>query len=194
VDNGSIDRTAAMARAAGARVVVEPRRGYGAACWAGIQALGPDIAIVAFLDGDGSQDPAELARLLAPIVAGQADLVLGARRFDAAAAAEHGRHAVIGTRAVARLLGWRLGLALRDLGPFRAIRRDALLALGLRDRGFGWPVEMVARAARAGLRIAEVEVSQRPRRGGRSKVAGTVRGSLRAGWRFIRVVLREGGG
>jgi glycosyltransferase involved in cell wall biosynthesis len=193
VDNGSTDRTAATARAAGARVVVESRRGYGAACWAGIQALGPDIAIVAFLDGDGSQDPAELPRLLAPIVAGEADLVLGARRFDAAAAAEHGRHAVMGTRVVARLLGWRLGLALRDLGPFRAIRRDALLALGLRDRGFGWPVEMVARAARAGLRIAEVEVSQRPRRGGRSKVAGTVTGSLRAGWRFIRVVLREGG-
>src|SRR5262249_55433237 len=110
-----------------------------------------------------------------------------------AAAAEHGRHAVMGTRAVARLLGWRLGLALRDLGPFRAIRRDALLALGLRDRGFGWPVEMVARAARAGLRITEVEVSQRPRHGGRSKVAGTVTGSLRAGWRFIRVVMRETG-
>jgi glycosyltransferase involved in cell wall biosynthesis len=193
VDNGSTDGTAATARAAGARVVAEPRRGYGAACWAGIQALGPDIAIVAFLDGDGSQDPTELPRLLAPILGGEADLVLGARRFDAAAAAEHGRHAVMGTRAVARLLGWRLGLTLRDLGPFRAIRREALLALGLRDRGFGWPVEMVARAARAGLRIAEVEVSQRPRHGGRSKVAGTVTGSLRAGWRFIRVVMRETG-
>jgi glycosyltransferase involved in cell wall biosynthesis len=192
VDNGSTDRTAAVARAAGAHVVVESRRGYGAACWAGVQALGPGIAIVAFLDGDGSQDPAELPRVLAPIVAGEADLVLGARRFDAAAAADHGRHAVLGTRAVALVLRWRWGLAVRDIGPFRAIRREALLALGLRDRSYGWPVEMVVKAARARLRIAEVDVTQRPRLGGRSKVAGTLGGSLRAGWRFVRVALRDG--
>ncbi len=188
VDNGSRDRTAAVARAAGARVVVEPRRGYGAACWAGVQALGPGVAVAAFLDGDGSQDPAELPRVLAPVLAGQADLVLGARRFDGA---DHPRHAVLGTRGVALVLRWRFGVALRDLGPFRAIRRDALLALALRDRSFGWPVEMVAKAARAGLRIAEVEVTQRPRLAGRSKVAGTLGGSLRAGWRFLRVALRE---
>jgi glycosyltransferase involved in cell wall biosynthesis len=188
VDNGSRDRTAAAARAAGARVVVEPRRGYGAACWAGVEALPAAVTIVAFLDGDGSQDPTELPRVLAPILAREADLVLGARRY---AAADHPRHAVLGTRGVACLLRWRFGLTLRDLGPFRAIRRAALLALDLRDRSFGWPVEMVAKAARARLRIVEVEVTQRPRLGGRSKVAGSVGGSLRAGWRFLRVALRE---
>ena len=191
VDNGSTDGTAAVARAAGARVVVEPRRGYGAACWAGVQALGSGIAVVAFLDGDGSQDPAELPRVLEPVIGGRADLVLGIRRFDAPGA-DHPRHAILGTRAVTTVLRWRFGVALRDLGPFRAIRRDALLALDLRDRGYGWPVEMVVRAARRGLRIVEVEVTQRPRLGGRSKVAGTWRGSLRAGWRFLQVALREG--
>lgn len=191
VDNGSRDRTAGVARAAGARVVVEPRRGYGAACWAGLRALSPDIAVVAYLDGDGSQDPGELPRLLAPVAAGTADLVLGARRFDGPGV-EHPRHAVLGTRAVAAVLRWRFGLALRDLGPFRVIRRAALEALDLRDRGSGWPVEMVVKAARQGLRITEVEVTQRPRLGGRSKVAGTLGGSLRAGWRFLRVALREG--
>ncbi len=113
---------------------------------------------------------------------------LGARRFETAG---HPRHAVLGTRAVALVLRWRFGVRLRDLGPFRAIRRDALLALELADRSFGWPVEMVARAARAGLRIAEVDVAHRPRLGGRSKVAGNLTGSLRAGWRFVRVALRE---
>src|SRR5262249_8291604 len=166
----------------------EPRRGYGAACWAGVQALGPDIRVVAFLDGDGSQDPAELPRVAGPVLAGEADLVLGARRFDAAGPPAH---ALLGTGGGALVLRWRFGLRLRDLGPFRAIRRDALLALALTDRSFGWPVEMVARAARAGLRIVEVEVTQRPRLAGRSKVAGTLTGSLRAGWRFLRVALRE---
>jgi glycosyltransferase involved in cell wall biosynthesis len=191
VDNGSRDATTAAARSAGARVVVESRRGYGAACWAGVQALDPGIALVAFLDGDGSQDPAELPRLLEPLWSDTADLVLGVRRFDRDGT-DHPRHAILGTRAVARILQWRFGVRLRDLGPFRAIRRDALLRLDLRDRSFGWPVEMVAKAARQGLRIREVEVSQRPRAGGRSKVAGTLGGSLRAGWRFVRVALREG--
>jgi glycosyltransferase involved in cell wall biosynthesis len=187
VDNGSRDRTAAVARAAGARVIAEPRRGYGAACWAGVQALGA-VDVVAFLDGDGSQDPAELPRVVDPILAGCADLVLGARRFGPGA--EHPWHAVLGTRAVAWLLRYRCGAVLRDVGPYRAVRRDALLTLGIEDRSYGWPVEMVARAARAGLRIAEVEVTQRPRLGGRSKVAGTMRGSLGAGWRFVRVAWR----
>jgi glycosyltransferase involved in cell wall biosynthesis len=190
VDNGSTDRTAAVARAAGARVVAEPRRGYGAACWAGVEALAPEITEVAFLDGDGSQDPAELPRLLAPLRAGSADLVLGVRTFSRGSG--HPWHAIAGTRAVALVLRWRFGVRLRDLGPFRAIRRDALLALELRDRGSGWPVEMVARAARRGLRIVEVGVTQRPRAAGRSKVAGSLGGSLRAGWRFVRVALREG--
>ena len=190
VDNGSTDRTGAVARAAGARVVAEPRRGYGAACWAGVEALAPEITLVAFLDGDGSQDPAELPRLLSPLRARRADLVLGARAFSRGSG--HPWHAVLGTRAAALVLRWRFGVRVRDLGPFRAIRRDALLGLELRDRGSGWPVEMVARAARRGLRIVEVDVSQRPRLAGRSKVAGRLGASLRAGWRFMSVALKEG--
>lgn len=190
VDNGSTDGTAGVARAAGARVVGEPCRGYGAACWAGVQALGPEVAVVAFLDGDGSQDPAELPRLLAPLLDGRADLALGVRRYTAPG--DHPWHAIAGTLAVAAVVRWRFGLALRDIGPFRAIRRDALRDLALRDRGYGWPVEMVVKAARQGLRIAQVDVTQRPRLGGRSKVAGTVSGSVRAGWRFLQVALREG--
>ena len=189
VDNGSTDRTAAVARAAGARVVAEPRRGYGAACWAGVQALGREIAIVAFLDGDGSQDPAELPRVLEPIAAARADLVLGVRRF-VGADATHPWHAVVGTRTVSALVRWRFGVAVGDIGPFRAISRDALLHLDLRDRGVGWPVEMVVKAASQGLRIAQVDVTQRPRAAGRSKVAGTVWGSVRAGWRFLGLALR----
>jgi len=190
VDNGSRDLTAEAARASGARVVGEPRRGYGAACWAGVQALAPDVDVVAFLDGDGSQDPGELPRLVEPLETGRADLVLGVRRFDPGSG--HPRHAILGTRAVAMVLRWRFGVTVRDMGPFRAIWRRALLGLDLRDRSYGWPVEMVVKAARQGLRIVEVEVTQRPRLGGRSKVAGTWRGSLRAGWRFLQVALREG--
>src|SRR5262245_53659053 len=188
VDNGSTDRTAAEARRAGARVVLEPRRGYGAACLAGVRATTPETAIVAFVDGDGSQDPRELERLLVPLFEDRADLVLGIRR--PVGHADHPLHAVLGTRAVAQVLRWRFGVALRDLGPFRAIRRETLLALKLREMTYGWPVEMVARAAQAGLRIHEVGVTHRPRLGGKSKVAGTVTGSLRAGWRFVRVALR----
>lgn len=191
VDNGSRDGTAAAAGAAGARVVAEPRRGYGAACWAGVQALTPGIEVVAFLDGDGSQDPGELPRVLAPLDGGDADLVMGIRRFDDPGAG-HPWHAVLGTRAVAAVIRWRFGVILHDIGPFRAIRRAGLLALDLRDRGYGWPVEMVVKAAHRGLRIVEVPVTQRARLGGRSKVAGTVIGSLRAGWRFLRVALRDG--
>jgi cellulose synthase/poly-beta-1,6-N-acetylglucosamine synthase-like glycosyltransferase len=190
VDNGSTDGTAAEARRAGARVVVEPRRGYGAACLAGVRATAAETAVVAFIDGDGSQDPSELDRILAPLLEGRADLVLGARRTGGRSA-DHPIHAVLGTRAVAQVLRWRFGVRLRDLGPFRAIRRDTLLALGLREMTYGWPVEMVARAAQAGLRIHEVEVTHRPRLGGTSKVAGTVTGSMRAGWRFVRVALRS---
>jgi glycosyltransferase involved in cell wall biosynthesis len=187
VDNGSTDRTAAEARGAGARVIVEPRRGYGAACFAGVRAT-PETAIVAFVDGDGSQDPREVERLLVPLFEDRADLVLGIRH--PVGRAHHPLHAVLGTRAVAQVLRWRFGVTLRDLGPFRAIRREALLALELREMSYGWPVEMVARAAQTGLRIHEVAVTHRPRLGGKSKVAGTVTGSLRAGWRFVRVALR----
>jgi glycosyltransferase involved in cell wall biosynthesis len=186
VDNGSTDATAAVAASAGARVVAEPRRGYGAACWAGVSALGPGVAVVAFLDGDGSQDPAELPRVLAPVLAGGADLALGIRRTPAG----HPLHATLGTRLVARYVSWRFGVRVRDLPPFRAIRVALLRRLGMRDRAFGWPVEMVVKAAAVGARIAEVEVTHGERRGGRSKVSGTVRGSVKAGYAYLTTAVR----
>lgn len=186
VDNGSTDGTASEAARAGARVVSEPRRGYGSACRAGVAALGEATAAVVFLDGDGSQQPEEIPRVLAPILGGQADLVLGARQF----AGHHPLHATLGTRLVAAFVAWRFGVRLSDLGPLRAIKVDMLRRLGMRDRGFGWPVEMVVKAAALRARIVEVPVTHGPRLGGRSKVAGTFRGSVRAGWAFLSVALR----
>jgi glycosyltransferase involved in cell wall biosynthesis len=186
VDNGSTDGTGAAAARVGARVVVEPRRGYGAACWAGVSALDPAAEIAAFFDGDGSQRPEELPLVLAPLLAGRADLVLGARRSTAA----HPLHAAVGSRLVASLISLRYGQRISDIGPFRAIRVEALRRLGMRDRAFGWPAEMVVKAAALGLRIAEVPVSQEARLGGRSKVSGTILGSLRAGYGFLRAALR----
>lgn len=186
VDNGSTDDTAAEAARAGARVVVEPKRGYGAACWAGVQALGPGADVAAFLDGDGSQRPEELPRVLAPVLAGAADLVLGARRCSG----RHPAHARVGTRLVAYFIALRYGIRLTDLGPFRVIRAELLRRLGMRDRAFGWPVEMVVKAAALRARIVEIEVTQAPRAGGRSKVSGTVIGSVRAGYAFLSTALR----
>jgi glycosyltransferase involved in cell wall biosynthesis len=187
VDNGSTDNTADVARQAGARVVTEPRRGYGAACWAGVAALPPGTDVAVFLDGDGSQDPEEVPRVLAPVAEGRADLVMGIRRFRGA----HPAHARLGTWLVTRLVAWRYGVRLRDIGPFRAIRVDLLQSLHLEDRGFGWPVEMVVKAAASGARVVEVEVAHRRRLGGHSKVSGTVRGSVRAAFAFLRVALRS---
>lgn len=186
VDNGSTDGTGAAAARAGARVVTEARRGYGSACWAGVSALDPTVEVAAFLDGDGSQRPEELPLVLEPIQAGRADLVLGARRLSGG----HPPHAAHGTRLVAGLLAWRYGVRITDLGPFRAIRVDLLRRLNMRDRAFGWPVEMVVKAAARGARIVEVPVSHAPRLGGRSKVSGTLIGSLRAGYGFLRAALR----
>ncbi len=188
VDNGSTDATGVVAARAGARVVPEPRRGYGAACWAGVSAVAASTDVVAFLDGDGSQDPEELPLLLDALATGRADLVLGARRFEG----RHPLHATLGTRLVAAVVSRRYGIRLTDLGPFRAIRLDLLRTLHLRDRAFGWPVEMVVAAAARGARIVEVPVSHAPRQGGRSKVSGTLIGSARASYAFLRVALRAG--
>ena len=170
VDNGSTDGSGELASALGARVVREPQPGFGAACFAGLQAAGHDV--VCFMDCDASLDPRELPLVAEPVLAGAADLVLGARRDGGSL---HGR---IANRALAFELRRRTGVQLTDLGPMRAARRDALLGLGIRDRRFGWPLEMVMRAARAGWAIEEVPVRELPRRG-RSKVTGTVRGTLR---------------
>jgi glycosyltransferase involved in cell wall biosynthesis len=174
VDNGSADGSGEVARRLGARVVQEPQRGFGAACWAGLTAARADV--VCFMDCDGSFDPRQLPRVADPVVRGAADLVLGAR---APAPRAWPLHARMANAALAWELRRRAGVPLRDLGPMRAAPRDALLALRLRDRRYGWPLEMVLRAAAAGWRIDEVSVDYRPR-AGRSKVTGTVRGTARA--------------
>ncbi len=186
VDNASTDATAAVARESGSRVVSEPRRGYGAACFTGVTAIprGTDIAV--FIDADGSQHPEEIPKVIAPIVAGQADLVLGARVPDG----HHPAHAAAGTRLVARFVAWRWRVAITDFGPLRAIRTDLLQRRRMRDRASGWPVEMVIKAAALRARIVEVSVSHSPRIAGRSKVSGTLRGTVRAGYGFLSAVLR----
>jgi glycosyltransferase involved in cell wall biosynthesis len=174
VDNGSTDGSAQLARRLGARVVAEPRRGFGAACHAGLLAARREV--ICFMDCDGSLDPAELPEVADPVLAGGRDLMLGARRPEPGAWPLHAR---LANRALALELRRRTGLALTDLGPMRASRRVGLLELDLRDRRFGWPLEMVLRAERAGWSIDEVEVAYRAR-SGRSKVTGTVRGTARA--------------
>jgi len=174
VDNGSSDSSGAIARGLGAEVVHEPRRGFGWACWAGLEAATSEI--VCFMDCDGSLDPRDLARVTAPVLDGAADLVVGERRPEAGAWPLHARAA---NRVLAAELRRRHGVRLRDPGPMRAARRDPLLLLELRDRRFGWPAEMLVRAAAAGWRIDAVPVAYR-RRSGRSKVTGTVRGTVRA--------------
>ncbi|MFZ0040446.1 MAG: glycosyltransferase family 2 protein [Solirubrobacteraceae bacterium] len=183
VDNGSSDGSAQLARRLGARVISEPRRGFGAACFAGL--AGARSELVCFMDCDGSLDPTELATVADPVLRAQADLCLGARRAERSAWPVHAR---IANRALAIELRRRTGVRLTDLGPLRCAAREPLLTLGLQDRGFGWPLEMVLRAAGAGWRVAEVPVSYRPRAGGRSKVTGTVRGTLRT-VRDMRAVL-----
>ncbi len=173
VDNGSCDGSARIARRLGARVVHEPRRGFGAACYAGLSTARSEV--VCFMDCDGSLDPADLPRVAGPVERGEADLVLGARIAERRAWPVHAR---LANRVLALELRRRTGAPLRDLGPMRAARREALLALGIRDRRFGWPLEMVLRAATAGWRVHEVPVAYLARTG-RSKVTGTVRGTLR---------------
>jgi glycosyltransferase involved in cell wall biosynthesis len=183
VDNGSTDGSAQLARGLGARVIEEPRRGFGAACHAGLLAARTDV--VCFMDCDGSLEPAELPRVAEPLLRGGGDLVLGARRPERGAWPLHAR---VANRALALEVRRRSGVRLSDLGPMRAARREPLLALDLQDRRFGWPLEMVLRAVAAGWRIAEVEVGYRAREG-RSKVTGTVRGTVRT-IRDMAVALR----
>lgn len=188
VDNGSIDDTAGAARAAGAHVVVEPRRGYGYACWAGTLAA-EGVDVVAFLDGDGSFDPGELPRLLAPLHADRADLVLGSRTLDGVARAIL-PHARFGNWLASTLIRRLYGLHVTDLGPMRAIRRDLLLSLAMQEMLYGWPTEMIIKTARREARIVEVSVSYRARVAGQSKVSGTLKGSARAGYHILRTTLR----
>lgn len=186
-DNGSTDGSAGIAAGLGARVVTASPRGFGAACHAGLLAADHKDDVVCFVDADGTFDPAQLERVAGPVLRGEVDLVLGRRRPT-----QRGSwplHARLGNRAVARALRRRTSYELHDLGPMRACKRSSLLALDLQDRRFGYPLEMVAAAGRAGWRVREVDVDYLPRTG-RSKVTGTARGTLRA-VRDMRRVLRE---
>jgi glycosyltransferase involved in cell wall biosynthesis len=176
-DNGSTDGSGDIARSFGAVVVDAPVRGFGAACWAGLVAAEPHDGVVCFMDGDGSLDPADLPGLAAPVLAGAKDLMLGARRPTTPGAWPV--HARMANRFLAFEIGRRTGTKLQDIGPMRVARRDALLGLGIEDRRFGWPLEMVLRAAAAGWRIDEMPIPYAPRTG-RSKVTGTVKGTMRA--------------
>jgi len=189
VDNGSTDATAARARAAGARVILEPKRGYGRACAAGLAAVRGD-AIVCFLDGDGSDVPAFLADVVGPVARGEADFVMGSRlRGEREAGSMTPQQLVAGWLAGA-LLRLRYGARFTDMSPFRAIRADRLRHLGMGETTYGWNLEMQMRAAAAGLRLREVPVDHRCRRGGVSKVSGDLFAGLHAAWKIATTFFR----
>ena len=189
VDNGSTDGTAAAARAGGAEVVHEPRRGYGQACLTGLKALGSDADVIVFMDADGSDVPAEAERVLEPILRGEADLVIGSRALGRAEPGSMTWPQRWGNRLSVGLIRVLFGHRYTDLGPFRAIRRQSLERLGMRDTNFGWTAEMQVKAVKRGLRVQEVPVSYR-RRVGRSKISGTVEGVVRAGTKIIWTIVK----
>ena len=189
-DNGSTDRTAEEAAARGARIAVEPRRGYGGACLKALEALPAEAEVVVFMDGDGSDDPREADRLLRPIREDRADLVVGSRVLGRPERGALHPHQRLGNWIATRLLRLLLGHGYTDLGPFRAIRADSLRRLKMKDRGYGWTVEMQIQALRHGLRVEEVPVSRRPRMSGESKVSGSLRGSFAAGCKILWTVAR----
>ncbi|PYJ51447.1 MAG: UDP-glucose--dolichyl-phosphate glucosyltransferase [Verrucomicrobia bacterium] len=189
VDNGSTDGTAERAREAGARVVKAPR-GYGRACAAGVAALSPECDIVVFLDGDGSDCPELMNQLVDPIAAGTHDFVIGSRTRGQREPGSMNFQQIVAGRIAGRILRLLYGVRYTDMCPFRAIRRDALEKLGMREQTYGWNVEMQMKAARVGLRILEIPVNHRRRAGGESKVSGTLRGTFLAGARIIATLLR----
>ena len=188
VDNGSTDRTAAVAASLGARVVHEPRRGYGHACLAGIAAL-REPGVVVFLDGDYSDYPEDLPSLVSPILAGEADVVIGSRLRGRRERGAMMPQAYLGNMLATALIWILLGFRYTDLGPFRAIRHDRLVELGMSERTFGWTVEMQVKAVQRGYAIREVPVRYRPRVG-RSKVSGSLSGTVRASVGIISTIVR----
>jgi glycosyltransferase involved in cell wall biosynthesis len=194
-DNGSTDRTAEVAKKAGAIVVSQPERGYGNACLAGmryIENLPPSEQpeIVVFIDGDYSDFPEELPAIIAPIVEDKKDMVIGSRRLGGMEAGAMTFPQRFGNWLAPALIQIFYGYRFSDLGPFRAIRWDQLKSLGMRDRNFGWTVEMQVRAAKMKLRCAEVPVRYRKRAAGHSKVSGTIKGTVLAGWKIITTIFR----
>lgn len=190
VDNGSSDRTAEVAATNGARVVHQPRRGYGRAFMTGIESISPASEIVVFLDGDGSDCPQMMDRLVKPIIEGSHDFVIGSRTAGHRERGSMNFHQVIAGYVIGFFLRLFYGVRSTDMGPFRAIRQSTLKALGLREETYGWPLEMQMKAARAGLRILEVPVDYRCRAGGQSKIAGTVFGSIKAAARILFTLAR----
>jgi glycosyltransferase involved in cell wall biosynthesis len=190
VDNGSTDGTGQVAREAGARVIHEPRRGYGRAFRAGLRAISPDCKIVVFLDGDGSDYPEMMDRLVEPIIEGTHDFVISSRTRGQREAGSMSWHQVFAGYMVGFFLRLLYGVRSTDMGPFRAVRREALERLNMREETYGWPLEMQMRAARAHLRTLEVPVDYRRRAGGQSKIAGTVRGSVLAAMRILLTLAR----
>ena len=190
IDNGSTDRTAARAREAGATVVSEPRHGYGRACLAGIRALASESEVVVFLDGDGSDCPELMNQLLDPIAAGTYDFVIGSRTRGKRESGSMNFQQIFAGRLAGWLMSILYGVRYTDMCPFRAIRRDALEKLSMKEKTYGWNLEMQMKAARAGLRILELPVNHRCRAGGVSKVSGTFRGTFVAGARIIATFWR----
>jgi len=195
VDNGSTDQTAQRAREAGAKVVSEPNRGYGRGCAAGVRALSPECEIVVFLDGDGSDCPEFMNQLVDPIIRGTHDFVIGSRTRGKREPGSMNFQQIFSGRLAGLIMRLLYGVRYTDMCPFRAIRRDALERLSMKEKTYGWNLEMQMRAARAELRILEVPVNHRCRTGGRSKVSGTLRGTFVAGARilitFLRVVVEK---
>jgi len=188
VDSNSNDGTPEIAARMGARVVQEPRRGYGRACLTGLAAANsPDVVV--FLDGDYSDRPSELPILLAPIIEGHADIVLGSRLHGRCSDRAMPWHQVCGNRLAAGLIRLLYGLEITDLGPFRAGRADALRALALEETTYGWAVEMILKGTLAGYRVVEVPVSYYPRIG-KSKISGTLKGTVGAGWFILSLIVR----
>jgi glycosyltransferase involved in cell wall biosynthesis len=194
IDNGSSDATAKVAVQGGAQLLQEAQRGYGAACLRGVievTALPRPPDAVVFLDGDYSDEPSELPWLLEPIRAGTADLVIGSRALGEAEPGSLMIQQRVGNRVATSMIRAIYGQRYTDLGPFRAIRLPALVALGMSDTGYGWTVEMQVKAARGGLRIAEVPVSYRRRVGGRSKISSTIKGTVGATYKILFTILRH---
>lgn len=188
-DNGSTDGSGDIARSLGAIVVREPRRGYGSACLKALAAM-PTVDIIVFMDGDGSDDADQMSDLVAPIAAREADLVLGSRTLGTRESGAITPQQIFGNWLACKLIRWLWGVRFTDLGPFRAIRRDALERLAMADRDYGWTVEMQVRAARTRLACREIPARYR-RRIGKSKVSGTIRGVIGAGTKILYVIGRE---
>lgn len=189
-DNGSTDGTAKVAARHGALVVHEPERGYGAACLRAIAALPADCFAVVFMQADASETASEALGLLAPILEGRADLVIGSRTLGDALPGAILPHQRFGNWLATTLIRWIYGFRYTDLGPFRAIRRSSLDALGMRDRNFGWTVEMQVRALQHRLRILELPISYGLRAAGENKVSGNLKASVKAGWKILYTVFR----